>query len=231
LHDRYADTLHQLTSLLPTVRKSLLYDVGAGAGAFLVEARNAGFDVAGNDISEDAVRICADRHDIQLSHRELREEEGENRVDAVTMWWFLAHVEDPRSLLADTFRLLRPNGILYFHTPRWCLIDTLGLDACRLSGGRVDHVTARRINRAHRRVYSRRNLMQLLRSVGFEVIEVSLKAGYSLRTAAYLESMRVPRILVRPIAALLDRLISSGLAPRNILDAYMRKPRDVSTAS
>jgi 2-polyprenyl-3-methyl-5-hydroxy-6-metoxy-1,4-benzoquinol methylase len=226
LHLRYLATLERLTSLLAmtSTRNNLLYDVGAGSGAFLVEARAFGFDVSGNDISEAAIRMCFVMHGIQLSNKELRDEGGQDRFDAMTMWCVLAHVWDPRALLADTFRLLKPGGVLYFHTPRWCLIDSIGLVAYRLTRGKLDHILERRINRAHRRLYERSSLIHLLRSVGFEIVDVSPKSGYSLKTTAYLEGMRVPRILRRPISAGFDGLIDKGLVPRNVLDVYVRKP-------
>lgn len=219
---RYTEALGRLKGLLPGDRRTL-YDVGAGAGAFLAQARQMGFEATGNDISPDAVRLAEQTHGIKLSTKELRDEIGRDRYDAMTMWCVLAHVDDPRALLSDVHRLLKPGGVLYFHTPRWCLIDVVGLAALRISGGRLDNLTARRMSRAHRRLYSTENLSQLLGSVGFVDLEVRPKAGYSLHTVAYLNSIRVPSSLVAPVAAILDRLIGSALAPRNILDVYVKK--------
>ncbi|MCA1703558.1 MAG: class I SAM-dependent methyltransferase [Actinobacteria bacterium] len=225
LQERYSRILGRLTQMLaPNNHPHALFDVGAGAGAFLDAARSAGFDVLGNEISEPAIRMCYERYGIKLSNRELTDEPGVSRFDAITMWCVVAHVATPRDLLSDALRLLRPLGILYFQTPRWCLIDTLGLSLTRATRGRMSHITERRINAAHLRLYNQANLRSLLHSVGFEVLDLRSRCAYSLRTEAYLGSLRVPPKLHQPVACGCDRLIRSGAFFRNIFDVYARKP-------
>lgn len=225
LRRRHLATIRHLTRLLPRPPEdSTLFDVGAGAGGFLALARTAGFQVHGNEISEPAAEECFRRHGITLTTAELSEETGAGRFDAMTMWCVLAHVADPRRLLADAFRLLEPGGILYFHTPRWCMIDVAGLAATRVTAGVLAHVTERRVNAAHMRLYDHRNLRRLLHAVGFEVEELRSVSGYSLQAASYLESMGVPRSVVRPLAYGLEGLIENDLFVRNTLDVYARKP-------
>lgn len=225
LDRRYAVALDRLSSLLAgRPGAQVLFDVGAGAGAFLERATGRGFEVAGNEVSAPAIQLCYDRLGVGLSDQVLEDVPGRDCFDAVTMWCVLAHVRDPRSVLAAALRLLKPGGVLYFHTPRWCAIDNAGLGLARLSRGRLSHITQRRIGPAHMRLYSRSNLARLVTSVGFEVIDLRPKAAYSLRTEAYLRSLNVPRAARRPVARGLDLLIDQDLAPRNVLDAYLRKP-------
>lgn len=225
LDRRYAVALDRLSALLAgRPGAQVLFDVGAGAGAFLERALARGFEVSGNEVSAPAIQLCYDRLGVRLSDRVLEEEPGRDRFDTMTMWCVLAHVGDPREALAAAFRLLKPGGVLYFHTPRWCAIDSAGLGLSRLSRGRLSQITRRRIGPAHMRLYSRSNLARLVTSVGFEVIDLRPKAAYSLQTEAYLRSLNVPRPARRPVARSLDVLIDRDFAPRNVLDAYLCKP-------
>jgi 2-polyprenyl-3-methyl-5-hydroxy-6-metoxy-1,4-benzoquinol methylase len=225
LKRRHMETIDRLTKLLPyPVPDCTLFDVGAGAGGFLALARAAGFRVQGNEISKPAAQECFRRHGISLTNGSLGGELGESRFEAVTMWCVLAHVSDPRQLLTDALRLLKPGGMLYFHTPRWCAIDLAGLAAIRISRGRIYQITERRVNAAHLRLYDHRNLRRLLAGIGFDVVDMRAIAGYSLQAASYLGSLGVPGRLARPTAYALDNLIKNDLCIRNTLDVYVRKP-------
>jgi 2-polyprenyl-3-methyl-5-hydroxy-6-metoxy-1,4-benzoquinol methylase len=223
LHDRYLTTLGRLKSILPG-DKPKLFDVGAGAGNFLALAADEGFLPSGNEISPAAIVAARERHGIDLHDREMSELDLTSEFDAVTMWCVLAHVPDPAGLLADAYRLLRPGGVLYFHTPRWCAIDVGGLALARASAGHLSHVTDRRINRSHRWLYSQVNLTKLLGDVGFVPLRVDPVAGYSLNTTAYLSAMSFPVALREPVAQVADTLIRRGWFARNILDVYAAKP-------
>lgn len=225
LHRRYAVALDRLSSLLAgRPGQQVLFDVGAGAGAFLERALARGYEVTGNEVSEPAMELCSQRLGVRLSDQVLGEQPGQDRFDALTMWCVLAHVPDPREALTAALRLLKPGGVLYFHTPRWCAIDSAGLGLSRLSRGRLSQITRRRIGPAHMRLYSRSNLARLVTSVGFDIVDLRSKAAYSLQTEAYLRSLNVPRAACRPVARGVDLFIDRDLVPRNVLDVYLRKP-------
>jgi SAM-dependent methyltransferase len=224
LRERRLRVLDRLRTLLPPERTPRLFDVGAGAGDFLALARAGGFEVAGNEISAPAIEVCRKRHGIDLHPGDLRGIDRPGHFDAITMWCVVAHVADPVALLEDALRLLRPGGLLYFHTPRWCAIDTTALALTKATAGRLAQVTDRRINSAHLRLFTAGNLAALLSRVGFDPLAVEPMAGYSLNTEAYLSSMRVPTPLHRPVAGVAEVLIRRGWFARNILDVYARKP-------
>jgi len=202
----------------------VIFDVGAGAGEFLAQARSHGFGVSGNEISAAARKMCYERHGIHLQSEELTDDTRSNQFQVVTMWCVLAHVHDPQGFLADAYRLLEPGGVLYFQTPRWCAIDTLGLLESRLSRGALAHIIDRRINRAHLRLFKMKNLSEMLTRVGFEIVEITPRCEFGLNTISYLESMEVPEPLRRPVASALDLLIERQMFARNILSVYARKP-------
>jgi len=223
---KYTACLDRLVDLLPSPSAgNVVFDVGAGAGAFLALARTYGFGVSGNEISDVARRMCDERHGIPLTIGQLNEEGGADRYDAMTMWCVLAHVHDPSGFLADAYRLLKPGGILYLQTPRWCAIDAIGLATSRLSGGRLPHVIDRRVNAAHLRLFNASNLSATLTDVGFNVIQISPRCEFGLTTRSYLESMQVPRTLRRPLAWGLDGIVDRTAFLQNILVAFAKKPR------
>jgi 2-polyprenyl-3-methyl-5-hydroxy-6-metoxy-1,4-benzoquinol methylase len=225
LRQRQSDALMRIRLLLPSDAGKLnLFDVGAGQGDFLNRARTSGFEVYGNEISEPAARLCAERHGIQLTRKDLRDVADSGSFDALTMWCVIAHVQDPHELLEHSLRVLKPGGILYLHTPRWCLIDSVGLAAARCTGGLLSQIIDRRVNAAHLRLYTAANMTKMILSAGFEVVSVTPTIGYSLRTKAYFGGMGIPQWLHRPLSYPADRLIERGLFVRNILDVYARKP-------
>ena len=223
LRERHLAALRRLRELIASERPCL-FDVGAGGGDFVALAKAEGFEATGNEISQPAIDTARERHGIELHHGDMAGLDLDGQFDAMTMWCVLAHVPDPEALLGNAIRLLRPGGVLYFHTPRWSAIDQLGLGAMRATGGRVSHVVDRRINQAHRRLYDRRNLVALLSKIGFAPIEAEPMAAYSLNTRSYLSSMQVPARAQEPVANGVDMLIKRGWIPRNILDVYAVKP-------
>jgi 2-polyprenyl-3-methyl-5-hydroxy-6-metoxy-1,4-benzoquinol methylase len=222
MYERVLDRL--LTQLSPASDRSTLHDVGAGVGDFLVAAQRRGFAVSGNELSQPAIRACRERTGIALDHGDLADEPGQNRFDAITLWCVIAHVADPRSLLQQAWRLQRPGGVLFLHTPRWCAYDTVGRLASRLSAGRLHHISRRRINDAHLRLYNRANLGRLLEDVGYQVVSAEPTVRLQLQTVSYLDNLRVPARLQHPLAAVIEPLLALGLAPRNSLQVIARKP-------
>ena len=80
---RRLDVLHSLCELLPSgTRSPRIFDVGAGSGAFLNQARGGGFDVYGNELSDSAIRMARERYGIALSPLPL---ENEKRSDLLML--------------------------------------------------------------------------------------------------------------------------------------------------
>jgi SAM-dependent methyltransferase len=227
LQARHEIVLDRLAGLVGT---GTLFDVGAGRGDFLQLARCRGFAVHGNELSAAAAALCGRTYGIELVVGGLEDIPGEARYDAMSMWCVLAHVPDPRRLLADTLRLLRPGGVLYLHTPRWCVLDSAGLAASRLSGGRLSQVSDRRVNTAHLRLFGRRSMTALARTTGFEPVRVAPAAAWSLVTGTYLEQLGVPAPIRRLAAPPLGRLVAAPVGVRNILDVYLRRPLVAGTS-
>lgn len=72
-----------------------LFDVGAGAGDFLNEARKAGFEVSGNDFSMAAIQSAWTQYHVDVDSKSLGDEQRSAHFDAVTMWGVPEHVRAP----------------------------------------------------------------------------------------------------------------------------------------
>jgi 2-polyprenyl-3-methyl-5-hydroxy-6-metoxy-1,4-benzoquinol methylase/spore coat polysaccharide biosynthesis predicted glycosyltransferase SpsG len=101
-----------------------LLDIGCAFGPFLQEAADAGFDVAGMDISEEAVEYV--RHELGLPafladfSAEMTEGLTERLFDALTMWYVIEHFSRLDLVLRRVSRLLRPGGVFAFSSPNRC---------------------------------------------------------------------------------------------------------------
>jgi SAM-dependent methyltransferase len=97
-------------------RPARLLDVGCAAGDFMAYARNRGWDVVGADISPKLVSKARARG-FAVVQGDLRELDlAPASYDVVTMWDVIEHLTDPQSYLRHIRRLLRPGGLLFFHT-------------------------------------------------------------------------------------------------------------------
>jgi SAM-dependent methyltransferase len=221
---RFDETITRLEEMLRDVERPAVFDIGAGGGDFLAMARDRGFRIHGNEVSQPAIDACRERHGIDLTlGDDLRSLAADlPSYDAVTMWCVIAHVDDPEELLRGARMLLRPGGILFFSTPRYCGIDWIALWLRRLTFDRYRRVFDRRINHLHRRQYSRRGMEALLRRERLVPISVEPAIGYGLHMEEYLRSIGLPSAIAKPIGRVLETGANVGLLPRNILNVYAR---------
>ena len=93
-------------------------DVGGGVGYFAATALELGWDAYSVDTSVRAVKAAAARIGQERSLLEAPPALV-GTCDLVTLWCVLAHVPDPRALLADALRLLSRDGRLLITTPNF----------------------------------------------------------------------------------------------------------------
>src|SRR6185312_1616576 len=116
-------------------------------------------------------------------------EQPPQSVDAVTMWCVLAHVPDPLEFLREARAMLRPGGVLFLRTPRWCAIDTVGIAAARATNERVTGLAERRVTQSHMHFYNRTSLALQLRLAGFTDVTVESRCHYPFVTSGYLHTI------------------------------------------
>jgi 2-polyprenyl-3-methyl-5-hydroxy-6-metoxy-1,4-benzoquinol methylase len=200
-----------------------LFDIGCGAGALLVKARELGIEVSGCEISESAYSICKEDLDLNVflglfESLKIREE-----YDYITLFCVLAHVTDLDIFLSAIHEGLNENGVLYFHTPAFCLIDKIGIGLTSLPKIRYSKLLRRRINREHKRIFTEKSLKLLLVEHGFKVCDIKKTIGYGLSKRHYFLSLGFPRKITIVLEKLLDLAETLHLLPRNVFSVYAQK--------
>ena len=219
----YATTLTRISELTRSGGQEL-FDVGAGAGDFLLKARQHGFAAHGNELAVGAIELTKERVGVDLIHGDLSAIDGTDLFDAVTMWCVIAHVSEPDALLTDAYRILKPGGVLFLQTPRWSMMDKAAMATARATRGRVSRLLDRRVSEFHMTLVSGQGLSAQARRNGFDVVEVNPRSRYSLNTLEYLKSLGVPQRVGAKAVKAIDLAVDRDLCFRNVFDLYARKP-------
>jgi SAM-dependent methyltransferase len=131
-----------------------LLDIGCGDGAFLMEARRAGWDVMGTELNPAMAR------ELGLDvYEDIALVVDKGKFDCVTMWHTLEHMRDIPAMLGQTSELLKPGGKLIVAVP-----DCGGLQA-RIFGPKWLHLDVPR----HLYHFNNASLEYCLTSAGFSV--------------------------------------------------------------
>jgi 2-polyprenyl-3-methyl-5-hydroxy-6-metoxy-1,4-benzoquinol methylase len=220
---RHLDALHSFRDLLPSGTISpRIFDVGAGSGAFLNQARRCGYEVNGNELSDSAIRMAQEKYGIALSPLPLGQDKRSDAFDVITMWGLIEHVLNPIAVLKSAFAALCRGGILFIYTPDWCMYDDIGLSLARLV--HWTRLLDRRITLAHLNLFSAKGMKNCISAIGYEIIRLERVCEYNFPTSAYLESLGVPVSLRRPIGSTCGCFINHGIFFRNNMRVFCRKP-------
>lgn len=150
-------------------------DVGCGEGQLTASIADAGYQVLGVDVAEEALRRARSRH----AGLELRRVEpagewplADASFDVVWSGETIEHVADTARWLSELRRVLRSGGSLILSTPAHGPLTRLGL---ALSRRRFERHFDPRAD--HLRFYTRHTLSRLLEDFGYEQVEVSEAGG------------------------------------------------------
>jgi SAM-dependent methyltransferase len=177
-----------------------LLDIGSAGGAFLVAARDFGFQPVGVEPS----RWMADfgRRTYNVDIRDGILMPGmfpEPNFDVITIWDVIEHVPDPHGLFSLINRLLKPDGYLLVSYP------DVGSLAAKLLGERWPFWLS-----VHLMYYDRRTMAAQLKRAGFETLSFyplnpSLPLSYILQRAGEYFSV------FQSVAGLTDKIGIGGI--------------------
>jgi 2-polyprenyl-3-methyl-5-hydroxy-6-metoxy-1,4-benzoquinol methylase len=121
---RTKDKKREANNNLPVALCHLL-DVGCGTGEFLVEMKNAGWQVEGLERNERVAAWAREQHRIPVSAGHIEQlAVSTQQYDLITMWHVLEHLYDPGQALEILAKRLRDDGWLLIAVP-----NIAGLDA------------------------------------------------------------------------------------------------------
>src|ERR1043165_5638354 len=151
----------------PYRQTNRLLDIGCGAGNLMLAARKNGWDAHVLDVSANAVNHVRSLG-FEVFQGELQQAGlPSEHFDVITAAEILEHLSEPRVLVEEVARLLRPGGLFWTTTPH-----ARGLSA------RVLRLKWRCIwPPEHLQLFSANGLKGLLRDVGFREISVRTTGG------------------------------------------------------
>lgn len=137
-----------------------LLEVASAAGFFLIEARNAGFDVSGVEFSEPMAKYASERWQIPVVPQSIETHDlPQEAYDVIASWGVMTIIQDPIALFKKFHEALKPGGIwafnTYYHDGWWV----------KLFGGRWSHLGVQ-----VSQVYARQQLLGLLKEHGFKLL-------------------------------------------------------------
>ena len=148
-----------------------LLDVGCATGAFLDQMRRlSNWAVVGVEPIATAAQLARRHFGLEVFEGSLLDAAFPDQAfDVVTLWDVLEHVPDPQSHLAETYRILRPGGLLVVKAP-----DPLSWEAHLFGSYWLGHDAPR-----HLFGFPRSTLTSQFATVGFRPVEsVYLIGGY-----------------------------------------------------
>lgn len=155
------------TDFAPYRETNRLLDLGCGAGDLLAAARTNGWQAQGVDVAAHVVNHVRQRG-FEVFEGELHEAAFPSQhFDVVTAAELLEHIPDPRALVHEVARILRPDGLFWTTTPhaRGLSARVLGLDwRCIWPP-------------EHLQLFSISGLKELLGSAGFRSVHVDATGG------------------------------------------------------
>ena len=193
--------LDRMTEWLP--EKGQLLDIGCGTGFRLSIASDRGWDAQGVEPSAFASEVARDHYGQRCltgSFFDMPFADGD--FDAVVLHAVIEHVTDPRALLAEAVRLLRPGGVLALQTPNY------GSRRVKLRGAGWNEIRPPE----HIVMHSETSLGRLALGAGLELLDFSTHPRFTVSPAEVRGTLPGPTkklagtVLEESVIGLYDRL-------------------------
>ena len=136
-----------------------MLDFGCGAGAFLLEARERGFEGHGLELGREMAEYVRRTHGFEV-FGDLEEEPFRGqRYNLITSLQVFEHLNDPRATLRQLREHLVDPAMIYIEVPNLNAIQE------RWKRGST-------MDDSHFTYFSDRGLSRMLRDAGFEIVEI-----------------------------------------------------------
>lgn len=162
-------------------RRGRILDVGTAGGSFLHVASRRGWEVEGCEPNRWLCGWAEKHYGLKVDPGTLFEQAYDaERFDVLSLWDVLEHVPDPRSVILECHRLLKPHGLLVLNYP------DIGSWISRLMRRSWVFLLS-----VHLYYFTRATMGRLLTDAGFTVVLIRphyqwLELGYVLhRASAY----------------------------------------------
>lgn len=159
-----------------------LLDFGGGIGRTALAAHAAGFQAVVLEDSHKAVNDGQTHHpEIEwLESKTIPDTIADGSLDVITLFHVLEHLTEPRSVLTQLHRKLRPGGLLVIEVPNW------GSHLRRLRGLRWQFVLDHHVNH-----FTAASLTSLVEKIGFKRSAVEFRRTFAINEAqAWKESLK-----------------------------------------
>jgi SAM-dependent methyltransferase len=151
-----AKVLDFVREFLP--QSSAVLDIGAGFGDRLIPFRDSGHRIHAMELSDHRARFLRDQLHVSTYTDPVGKLRPTEPMHLVSLNHVLEHIDDPRQMLEDAKKLLRPGGLLYVAVPDfWRELPPLGAHF-------VPHLSW----------FSSRSLCRLFRRCGFKVLKCAV---------------------------------------------------------
>ena len=198
--------------------KASLLDIGCGTGWFLECAKEAGYAVTGQELSQDLAKLTQDRTGQNILSLPITDIPYEPQYDVISMFDVLEHLPNPAEVLTHIHRLIKSDGMLLFFVPN---LDSLGFKLLKADSSLCMPVE-------HLFYFTEKSLTLMLKQVGFEVELLESKGMDVADLAAYYRD--VPQnaevaTFLSELANLLQPIVDEA-GCGNHLRVVCRKPPD-----
>ncbi|MBI1920712.1 MAG: class I SAM-dependent methyltransferase [Geobacter sp.] len=138
-------------------RPGKLLDIGCGRGSFLAGMRDAGWDVAGVEFSEETASHAREPYGVPVA-TDLSWPDGS--FDVITINHVLEHIHDPVAMLRGCRRLLKADGLIVVAVPNIASMQA------QFGRGKWFHLDVP----CHLFQFSEQGLVGLLQAEGFRIV-------------------------------------------------------------
>lgn len=171
LHDK--ETLDKLCYTGTTIfRNKVVADIGCGCGAFLDYIKGVAKEVIAVEPSKSYQNVMRKKGFHIYGYSDEAKEHWKNKVDVITTFDVIEHVEDPIKFITDIFDLLSEEGQAIIGTPTEAPVmrELLG------------EIFEKKLlfSTQHMWIFSEKNLKLIAENVGFKKVKVKYYQRYGL---------------------------------------------------